>query len=184
MTTYKQERELKKILKNVRKDFSEIKWKIPIEYSEYAGDVITQINYSNQKGKVYLIETKIVVPTTPDWFYKLPYEEKKSIIAHEFGHLERIRKIKNVTKLNRISNWVEDFARIMKDHKTYLRLEMTRDWARRHIKRYLLEEIYADTQTVDRGHGEGLLSFLKRFNKPGSFFDYRLKNLEKILNNL
>lgn len=179
---YSKEKELKSILSSVRRKFPELdEIKITTGYSDKISvvrcEIFKYIFFPQRTIDFYKIE--ILAPSTPSGFYKLSKKEKKAIIAHELSHVERQRKIKNFKKLLRLENWIMDSDEVVNRPETS---EISGQRAKWLMRWFVLNEIYTDTQTANRGFGEGLLKYLKRFDSQDDLeIECRVKNLEKIL---
>ena len=173
-----EKKKVETLLDKVRTSFPEIIGDIKIDHSDYVNDINIYLDY--KEGEVKIKDITLVIPKKfPELFYEVSQKEKEAIIAHELGHLERMIKIKNIKKLNRIRRWGENFEEIIKGPQIYLNSETTKNQALRLIKRQLLEETYADIQAAKRGYTKGLLTYLKRFQHKNKLFKNRIENLEK-----
>lgn len=181
MEYYKEKKqELKEILDLVGKDFPEIQVEIEHEYTPILDEVPLFIEiitlepvqayfqiFSRLSGCKECYFQRAVVCATDNYF-KLPFEEKLGIMAHELGHVQHRTRTLNPKRMYRHLKW-------------YRNLEDAVALSERLKKWKLLKEIDADTQVANKGYGKGLLSFLKRISPVTQNLNKRIKNLEKII---
>jgi len=178
-STKNMEKELEDLIEDVRLDFPELD-KIPI-WSGYSNDALflqyeTFWDLSPVKGKIkYLL---ISASTDEDKFFNRSKDEKKAVIAHELGHnvttlgLEYSFKIKNFLNKSDYSDIVLAQYRkaaynVLGDPLEDVILEDLFDdlmWDP-YFKFSVSNELTADSEAVDRGYGEGLLSVFKDVRK-------------------
>jgi len=194
-------REAESLVYEVKPDFPELEG-IPIDI--IVNDTKCACLSMNWNPFIESIDNlELFISRNLDNFYSRPDNQKKSIIAHEFGHVVidiqtgKTRKVYDrwdrMKKGKRLLMVCRDFVRNGRQlgnqelEKVISTLKTDADY-----KLFNEEEILADSEAVKRGYGEGLFSFLKyvenMYETPSDIFldgdpnlKNRIKNIEERL---
>ena len=99
-----------------------------------------------------------------NFFKLLSKEEQKVCIAHELGHYIR-DKNNHPNKIKRHDKWLREYRFIL-DHRILSSLSKKKRHKKKRLQNwYILNECYADNQTIEAGYGHLNLKVLKRIKK-------------------